>query len=152
MVDVYDALKAVIDSAQSGDFWHGCELWLGYRADLVPTSTQQARRVSVIRSNGTIEQSGVTCELLISKGSIVIECQVAELQATGSAGMGTIDSRRNAYLALDQLIDACTTIVKNTPAYAAISNPAIAIEHDTDTTAPVYKAWLVISEQSYQSQ
>lgn len=152
VVDVYDALKIAIDSAQSGDFWHECELWLGYRADLVPTSTQQARRVSVIRSNGTLEQSGVACELLISKGSIVIECQVAELQASGSAGMGTIESRKAAYLALDQLINNCMLIVMESSAYASISFPTASVEHDTDLTAPIYKAWLVISEQSYQSQ
>ena len=152
VIEIYDAFKAAIDAAPDGDLWHECELWLGYRADLVATASYQAKRVSVIRSNSTLQNAGISCDTLNSNSSIVVECQVAELQSSGTSGMGTIDSRKNAYLALDALIDACVFIVRNTPAFAAITNPVVTIEHDTDSTAPIYKAWLVISEQSYQPQ
>ena len=72
VIEVYDALKSTIDIAPIGDIWHDCELWLGYRADIATTS----KRVSVIRSNETLNNSDVLCGILNSSGSIVLECQV----------------------------------------------------------------------------
>ena len=145
VIEVYDALKSTIDAAPIGDIWHDCELWLGYRADITTTP----KRVSVIRSNETLNNSDVLCGVLNSSGSIVLECQVNEGLLVGANGVGTIESRREAYLVLNDLVDACAVAIRETPSFAAIANPVISVEHDTDNTAPIYKAWIVVSEQSY---
>jgi hypothetical protein len=79
---------------------------------------------------------------------VIVEIQVQETTDTDPAtGRGTQPSRRNAYLALHGLEVALVPLIKAWAHENAIKQQSIIFENDADTTAPVYKAELVVTEE-----
>jgi hypothetical protein len=142
-VSLYDALQAAITTATDTDALYGIDLRLGYS-----TTLTQGKTVSVIRGQGGLDIGSYGCGMDSGSAAVIVEIQVQETTDTDPAtGRGTQPSRRNAYLALHGLEVALVPLIKAWAHENAIKQQSIIFENDADTTAPVYKAELVVTEE-----
>lgn len=142
-VSLYDALHAAIASSTEADELYGVELRLGYS-----TTLTQGRTVSVIRGQGGLDIGSHGCGMDSGSAAVIVEMQVQETTDTDpTTGRGSAPARRDAYLALHRLEVALAGVIKAWAHQNAIKQPSIILENDADTTAPIYKAELVVTEE-----